>query len=116
MPQPKHTPRKGGRETRSHRPKPDHRTLQRRAQRIIQATGYPASIRRGLSKALDNPAELRMHMEAIEESQREVNQIARAAQVFAGRAFALAYKFYFNHCDDGAALTRFIDRMEGGEV
>ncbi len=114
MPQPKYTPRKGGRETRSQHRQPDHRTLQRRAQRIIQATGYPASIRRGLSKALDKPAELRMYMEAIEESQREVNQIARAAQVFAGHAFALAYKFYFNHCDDGDALIRFIDQMEGG--
>jgi hypothetical protein len=114
MPQTKHTPRKGGRETRSQHRQPDHRTLQRRAQRIIQATGYPASIRRGLSKALGNPAKLRMHMEAIEESRREINQIAVGADVFAGRAFALAYKFFFKHCDDGDALIRFIDQMEGG--
>jgi hypothetical protein len=111
MAQPKQTPRRGGRESKLQR-KPDHRTLRRRAWRVINATAYPESIRHGLNKALDNPAELRRQMEVIEEARAQANDITRGAHHFAARAYALALKFYFTHHDDRAALARFAGQME----
>jgi len=88
------------------------KALERKAERIIKATGkYPEAVRSLVSDTLKNrPNKLRYALREIERMHREaeerVRPIAAGAHEFSSKAYSAALEFYYANHDKPAKLDR----------